>query len=139
LIYIDTSLLLPTYVQEKNSVRANEFLRGGVPQFLVSDLTVAELYVGLARKVKLGSLSAASAEEAWSLFEAHLKKCLFRRIALVSSHSEAAGQLAVRSPVMLRTLDAIHLAVAIELDASLGTLDGRLSDAAQALGVEVLP
>ena len=40
---------------------------------------------------------------------------------------------------MLRTLDAIHLAVAVELEATVATLDGRLSDAARALGVEVLP
>lgn len=138
MIYVDTSLLLPTYVQEKNSIRANTFLRGA-SQSLVSDLTVAELYVGLARKVKLGSLSPASAEEAWSLFESHLKGGLFRRIALAPSHSEAAGQLAVRSPVMLRTLDAIHLAVAFGLDAAVATLDGRLSDAARAFGIEVLP
>jgi predicted nucleic acid-binding protein len=40
---------------------------------------------------------------------------------------------------MLRALDAIHLAVAVEHEATMATLDGRLADAARAVGVEVLP
>jgi predicted nucleic acid-binding protein len=40
---------------------------------------------------------------------------------------------------MLRTLDAIHLAVAVEHEATMATLDGRLSEAARAIGIQVLP
>ncbi len=58
---------------------------------------------------------------------------------MVSSHSEDAGRLAAMSPVILRALDAIHLAVAVEHKATMATLDGRLSEAARAQGVQVLP
>jgi predicted nucleic acid-binding protein len=58
---------------------------------------------------------------------------------VVSSHSEAAGQLASTSPLILRALDAIHLAVAVEHKAPMATLAGRLSEAARAMGVKVLP
>jgi len=40
---------------------------------------------------------------------------------------------------MLRTLDALHLAVAAGLGAPLATFDGRLAEAARAFGFEVLP
>ena len=63
---------------------------------------------------------------------------LLRRVAFVGAHSEAAGELAHRSPIMLRTLDAIHLAVAVEHKATMATLDGRLADAARLVGVKVL-
>jgi predicted nucleic acid-binding protein len=40
---------------------------------------------------------------------------------------------------MLRTLDALHLALAMDLKATLATFDRRLSDAARAQGLSVLP
>jgi uncharacterized protein len=137
-IYADTSLLLPIYVPEANSELANRAVQGET-ELLISDLTVAEFLVGLARKVKLGTLPSERADEVRAAFEQHMSEGFLQRVALVGAHSEAAGQLASRSPVMLRTLNAIHLAVAVELEAALATLDGRLSDAAHALGVEVLP
>jgi hypothetical protein len=61
LIDVDTLLLLPVYVPEVNSELANSVVKGA-EDLLVSDLTVAEFLVGLARKVKLGTLSQ---ELAW--------------------------------------------------------------------------
>jgi uncharacterized protein len=137
-IYADTSLLLPVYVPEANSELANSAVQGET-ELLISDLTVAEFLVGLARKVKLGSLPSERADEVRAAFEQHMSEGFLQRVAVVGAHSEAAGQLALQSPVMLRTLDAIHLAVAVELKATVATLDGRLSDAARAFGVDVLP
>ncbi|HKH49110.1 MAG TPA: type II toxin-antitoxin system VapC family toxin [Thermoanaerobaculia bacterium] len=138
MIYADTSLLLPIYVPEVNSETANNVVKGA-EELLISDLTVAEFLVGLARKVKLGTLPQELASQVRLAFEQHMAEGYLHRIPLASAHSEAAGQLAVQSPVMLRTLDALHLAVAVEHEATMATLDGRLSDAARAMGVEVLP
>lgn len=138
MIYVDTSLLLAVYTLEERSEEANSVLESA-KSILVSDLTVAEFYVGLARKVKLESLTLVQADSARSAFEAHLDEGFLRRLALHASYSEAAGDLAWKSTVMLRTLDAIHLAVAVGAAASLATFDGRLADAARELGLEVLP
>lgn len=138
MIYADTSLLLPVYVPEVNSEIANAAVKGAAA-LLISDLTVAEFLVGLARKVKLGELPLERAEEVSVTFENHMNEGVLRRLTVAGWHSEAAGELAFRSPVMLRTLDAIHLAVAVEKEATLATLDGRLADAARAIGVEVIP
>jgi len=137
-IYADTSLLLPIYVPEANSDQANSAVEGA-QELLVSDLTVAEFLVGLARKVKLGTLSAQKAEEVRVAFEQHMTERYLQRVPLAGRHSEAAGQLSLQSPVMLRTLDALHLAIAVEHEATMATLDGRLSEAARAIGVKVLP
>ncbi len=139
MIYVDTSLLLPIYVLEAGSEQANRILESAPPIF-ISDLTVAEFHVGLARKVKLGELSVSQSDAARASFESHLEEGLMQRVALLSSHSEAAGRLASRSTVILRTLDALHLAVAVGLGASsLATFDGRLAEAARGLGFEVRP
>lgn len=137
MIYVDTSLLLAVYTPEAQSERANRILESA-SFILISDLTVAEFYVGLARKVKLKVLSPRQAEAAGAAFESHLAEGLLHRTALHSRHSEAAGQLAIKSALMLRTLDALHLAVAIGLDVRLATFDTRLADAAREFGVEVL-
>lgn len=120
MIYADTSLLLPVYVPEEHSEQANSMVEGAT-DLLISDLTVAEFLVGLARKVKLGTLPLERAEEIRGAFEQHMSEGLLQRVAVVGHHSEAAGRLAARSPVMLRTLDAIHLAVAVELEATVAT------------------
>jgi predicted nucleic acid-binding protein len=138
LIYVDTSLLLPIYVPEVNSEKANRAIEGA-EELLVSDLTVAEFLVGLARKMKLAELPPERAAQIREAFEKHIAEGHLQRVEVVGAHSEAAGQLALRSPVILRTLDAIHLAVAVEHGATMATLDGRLSEAARAFGVEVLP
>jgi predicted nucleic acid-binding protein len=138
LIYVDTSLLLPVYTPEDRSEEANSVLESASPIF-VSDLAVAEFLVGLARKVKIGAISSEQSAAARSSFESHLAEGLLRRIPLQSSHSEAAGDFASRSTVMLRTLDALHLAVAAGLKAPIATFDQRLGDAGRDLGFEVLP
>jgi predicted nucleic acid-binding protein len=136
--YVDTSLLLAVYTPEERSEEANQILRSA-SEIFISDLTVAEFLVGLARKVKLAVLSGAQSEAARDSFEAHLVEGLLRRVPLRSSYSELAGELASRSEVMLRTLDSLHLVVASQLETPLATFDGRLADAARNLGLEVLP
>ena len=139
MIYIDTSLLLPIYVPEANSQRANQVIEGA-EGLLISDLTVAELLVGLARKVKLDELPPNRAQEVRAAFEQHMSEGFLQRLPVSGKHSEAAGELALRSPVILRTLDAIHLAVAVDSQATtVATLDNRLADAARAIGLEVIP
>lgn len=138
MIYADTSLLLPIYVPEERSEEANGLVKGETALW-ISDLTVAEFLVGLARKVKLGSLPLVRAEQIRTTFEQHISDGFLKRVPTTGLHSEAAGELALRSPVMLRTLDAIHLAVAVELEATIATLDHRLADAGRGLGYPVLP
>lgn len=139
MIYVDTSLLIPIYVPEPRSKEADEVL-GSASSIVVSDLTVAEFYVGLARKVKLKTITVSQAEAARTAFESHLEEGLLRRLPIRPAHSEVAGDLARKSTVMLRTLDAIHLAVAAGVGAPpVATFDDRLADAARDLGFEVLP
>ena len=53
--------------------------------------------------------------------DAHLAARLLERRALTSVHFDALGALAMRCTIPLRTLDALHLIVAIEAGARLAT------------------
>lgn len=138
MIYADTSLLLPAYVPEAQSELASSILESA-SSISISDLTVAEFYVGLARKVKLGELTASQSDAVRSVFDSHLQQGILQRVTLLPRHSEAAGDLASKSPLTLRTLDALHLAVAAELGIAVATFDGRLANAGRSLDLQVLP
>jgi PIN domain len=45
----------------------------------------------------------------------------------------------VLAAARLRTLDALHLVIALEVEATLATFDDRLHEAARAVGLPVLP
>ena len=138
MIYADTSLLLPCYVPEEQSIQAQRIIETA-DGIAVSDLTIVEFYVGLARKVRTGTLNVVQMEESRSFFDAHLSQGLYRRVALSSDHVAAVRAFCVESKIPLRTLDALHLAAALDLGAVVATFDRRLAEASREHGLEVVP
>jgi predicted nucleic acid-binding protein len=136
-IYFDTSVLAAYYTPEERSAEAAAIVAGASFP-VVSDLAVAELNVTVVRKEKLGFLPQTAVEAVFSLFDEHLRNA-FLTIALETRHMEATRALAARSSPRLRTLDALHLVIASEVEATLATFDVRLHDAARAIGLPVLP
>lgn len=122
---------------EEQSGRADEILESASAVF-VSDLTVAEFHVTVSRKLKLNQLDPESELVVRDAFQEHVEDDVLRRVGLSSAHYDVAGHLAKGCPVMLRTLDALHIAVARELGATLATFDRRLAEAARALRLEVV-
>lgn len=105
----------------------------------ISDLTVAEFCVSLARRVKLGTLSNTEESKVLVIFGEHMAEGALHRIVLGREHYELAGQLAAASSVVVRTLDALHLAVASSINATIATFDIRMAQAARSLDLEVIP
>jgi predicted nucleic acid-binding protein len=92
----------------------------------------------MVRKERLGFLPPKGAEAVFSLFDEHLRDA-FLTIALETRHMEATRALATRALARLRTLDALHLVLALEVEATLATFDQRLHEAARAIDLPVLP
>ena len=137
MIYFDTSVLAAYYTPEDRSVEAAALVAKATYPVL-SDLAVAEFNVVMVRKEKLGFLPQEGAEAVFSLFDEH-RRDAFLTIALEARHFEATRALAIRSSARLRTLDALHLVIASEVEATLATFDERLHEAARAAGLSVLP
>lgn len=97
-----------------------------------------ELFSVLARKVRMGEMGAVDAERVRRLFVTHLEEGCYTRLPLESRHFRLAREWLATTQVPLRTLGALHLALAAVADFILATADRQLARAAEALGVPVL-
>ena len=132
--YLDTSVLVAYYCPEALSEAAEKLiLADGQPA--VSALTEVELVSALARKIREGELSRENANHVLTEFQSHLNQFLFKRIPLERDHYSVAFHWLAQFTVPLRTLDALHLAVAAQDNLELVTADRQLSKSARKLGV----
>ncbi|WP_396625404.1 type II toxin-antitoxin system VapC family toxin [Luteitalea sp.] len=137
-VYLDTSAFVKLFVQEPESDALNAEL-SAVGEIVLSDLAMTELASALARRAREQVLTIAEAKRLYRHAERIVASC-----RLVEStppvQRRAARLLLTSQQVPLRTLDAIHLALAIESQvATLVTFDPRLREAAKAQGLYTAP
>jgi predicted nucleic acid-binding protein len=124
--YLDTSALVKLVVREKHSQALYEWVAGSGALAVSSDLARTELARAVRRAEPDLAVRARDVLSGLIL------------IKLTTAHFEAAGRL---DPTELRSLDALHLAVALDLGDDLEAVvayDRRLIAAAEANGVRVL-
>lgn len=136
-LYLDTSALAKWYIAESDSDAFDEFIRDRAGA-LISRLTVVELRCALARRRRNREITAAVERAAFKLFESHVRDGLFSVLTMQDAHFVDALQILEELRRMpLRTLDALHLAVARASKAgAVATADRVMSSAAQALKFE---
>lgn len=110
--YIDTSILGAYYCPEPLSTAAEKALR----QFktpVISVLSEVEFCSLISKKYRLEELRQRQAKEILDLFSNHVAEGFYRRISLNTEHFVKARLLVASMNSSLRTLDALHLAVAL--------------------------
>jgi predicted nucleic acid-binding protein len=125
-VYIDSSAIVKWVVREPGWQALETYLRD-IPARAVSRVATVEVPRAIARVPGLDV--AAMAERLRSVFE---------RLTLLEFGAEVAAAAARLQPATLRSLDAIHLASALELRddlVALVTYDARMMDAAKHLGL----
>ena len=132
--YIDTSVLVAYYCPEPLSRKAERALIE-TDQPAISALVEVELVSALGRKIRENTFSQDDANRILDRFRVHLNRPLFSRIALQADHYTIAFQWLSRFLYPLRTLDALHLAVASERNLEMITADRQLSQSANRLGL----
>jgi len=137
LIYLDTSVLTAYYCPESLSREAERLVRA-TAQPAISDLTEVELLSAIARKARLGELTEGEARRVVARFLTHLEAHLYMRHPLERRHFTLAREWIGRFATPLRTLDALHLAVAAIDDLRLVTADRVLARSATELGLPVV-
>ncbi len=123
--YLDTSALAKLVVAEAETDALRAWLAQADREPVSCDLTRTELARAVRRVAPDRAVLAREVLDAVTL------------LAVTTSTFEAAGRL---EPTMLRTLDAIHIAAALELGDELDsivTYDERMADAARANGLPV--
>ena len=131
LAYFDTSLIAPLYRPEPLTTVAEALQQQYRP--VISWLTEVELASTLARWVRMGELTQQQAADIDMVFAEDLRLKAFERAELGERQYWQARTWLQRRNTSLRTLDALHLAVAAEQGWPILTADRQLHNAAQTL------
>ena len=123
--YVDSSALVKLVVYETETEALRKFLASS-DQMTSSLVTRVELSRAVARRLPEAGAAA---------------QAVLDGLVIVGLDTRIAARAAVLAPSSVRSLDAIHLATALELGADLTAFvcyDDHLSAAAAALGLQVM-
>lgn len=102
----------------------------------ISALTEVEFCSALSIKTRTGTLDVGSAGRIMSLFRSHLRDNRYRILAVGAREFALACEWIGRFSVPLRSVDALHLAVAFANNLTLVTADRTLAQSARHFGVK---
>ena len=116
--FLDTSAIAKRYHKENGSQYMDRILEQPGSRSLISNLSIVELESVLAIKTRTGEINQQSLEIARRRFRADLaRQRLLVATSVHEGHFQSARKLLVRYGVAegLRTLDALRLAMALDL------------------------
>lgn len=135
-VYFDTSALAKWYLNESHSEAVEKYIRKCGPVG-ISDLTVVEMRSLLARRRREKEIDAAMESRVFATFEEDIRQGFLECHPLsVTAAAGAANLISILPDVPLRTLDSLHLAIALEWGAkTLATFDAVMAEAARKMGI----
>jgi predicted nucleic acid-binding protein len=136
MFYVDTSLLVAYYCPEPLSEKAEIFLTSHSP-LVISTLTELELFSAVSRKVREKDLNRPSARRILAKFLSHLDGHFFASLPVTTHHLRLARDWIGQFNTSLRSLDALHLAVASLEGLTMVTGDRDLAESAKILSLNV--
>jgi uncharacterized protein len=134
--YLDTSVLLPTLIAEPATEAVYDCLGACEQELLISDFAAAEVASALSRLIRMAMLTDADASARLADFDAW-RAAMSTPVDIAASDARLAYIYVRRFDLGLRAPDALHLAIARRLDATLITLNRRLAAAAGEMGIAV--
>lgn len=139
IIYFDTSALAKWYLNEPRSEDVEDYIRRRGPVD-ISDLTVLEMRCLLSRRRREGNIDSKTETKVFATFEEDTRqKFLICHPLGAGLTLGAVNILSILSDLPIRTLDALHLAIAREIQAeTLATADRVMAKGARALGLSVV-
>jgi predicted nucleic acid-binding protein len=128
-------LLVAALTNEASTGRVQVWLsRQDAATLLISEWVATEFASALSIKIRAGQLTVEDRAKVAGLFT-RLKSESLTVVPVTSEHFLTAARFADQYGIGLRAGDALHVAVAAGLGATICTLDKRLADGAIALGV----
>ncbi len=104
---------------------------------IISELSEVELMSALSRRVRMKEIKREDAIAIVNQFQMHIANGLYEKFPITTQHYQTAKFWVQRFDTPLRTLDALHLAVANEQQVPLITADVGLARSAVSLNVNV--
>lgn len=134
--YIDTSVLAAYYCPEPLSEKAQALLTTE-ERPSISTLAELELFSAISRKIREGSLVKADGDRIIARFLSHVNGGFYNYLSIGDHHYRLARDWMGLFSTALRTLDALHLAIASTEELTMLTADRVLARSADTLGVKV--
>jgi len=137
--YLDTSALAKWYLNEENSDAFAVWI-GQQDDVHISSLTATEMRCLLSRRKRAGEISIELEQQIFAAFTEDVEHGYLSRHPLNHEHAMAAIRLIDQLPQhALRTLDAMHLAIARSISAdTIATADHIMAEAAESLAMDVI-
>lgn len=138
MLYLDTSLIVAVASFERESEKVERWLeRQPEESFATSDWCVTEFSAALSIKLRRKVMTSDQRDAALAYFDTRLLTA-FERLDVLPRDFRTAASLADRFAIGLRGGDALHLAVATRVNATLCTLDKGQAAAGAALDIRTL-
>ncbi len=138
-IYFDTSALAKWYLPEEQSNEVEKYIQEHGP-VAISELTVVEMRELLARHCREGTLDPNTEIKVFATFEEDIRQNFLICHPLSDGIVRGAvNLLSVLSDLPLRMVDAMHLAIAKEIQTDIfATADPIMANAGEKLGFSVV-
>ena len=135
---LDASLLVPLFARDALTSRAFAFVGQSLAPLIVSDWAALETVSALGVKLRAGNLNSDEARVAVQNLD-QWRQNFSIPAKLEEQDVQAAYALVGGFTLNLRAPDALHLALAQRLAATLATFDVKLAGAARTVGVSIAP
>ena len=135
-VYLDASVLVALFTNDPLTVRAETFLRANPLVLIVSDFAAAEFSSVIVRHVRTKDIKKDDARIVFSNFDTWTARTA-QRAHISPADITAAEVLLRRIDLALRTPDAINIAMAQRMEATLVTFDKKMAAAARSIGTEI--
>jgi len=137
MFYIDTSVIVAYYYPEPLSEKAEAFLMAHLRP-AISTLTEVEMFSALSRKIREGQLSRKDAARIVAKFLSHVDAHFYTHLLVEPHHYRLARDWIGLFHTNLKTLDALHLAIAHGEGLTFVTADQGLAESAKVLALDVV-
>ena len=139
-VYVDSSFLIPLYVQDRHSADARRQMATR-PEVWLTPLNIAEFSHAIGQQIFLSKISSLESDQVRGHFENDRAAGLWLEAAMPEQAFERCAEIGHRyGPKLgIRTLDSLHVACALELKAEqFWTFDERQGKLAKITGLRVL-
>ena len=136
-LYLDACVLVSLFTQDSWSQRASTLLRQHIGEVCVSDFVSLEVTSAISRLVRMKLMEKAKAHIAFSRFDLWVARTPTYAETIPTDITAAKAALR-RLDLPLRSGDALNIAIADRIGASLATFDEKMAEAARVLGLTVV-
>ena len=137
MVYLDTSVLVAYYCPEAFSEKAEALIISYTCP-AISSLIEVEFYSAISKKIRMEEMNREDGSRIIAKFLAHINDHFYTNLLIKSHHYLLARDWLWQFNSSLRSLDAIHLAIASSEGLTIITVDETLSKAAKIFGIDFI-